>query len=360
MFNLSLKNGLVRNTIWMFLGQGLRLVIQALYFVEIARSLGAANYGAFIGVVALVGIAFPFGALGSGNLLVKNVARDRATFPIYWGRALAVTGASSSLFFVVLATLSHIVLPAAIPLRLVLLVAGADLFGLNIITVCGQAFQAFEQLNWTAVINVLISFTRLIGAVILIRIHAHPSALQWGYVYFLSTAAVAATALAPKPTRQSLLAQRLVMVFFPANALWNRQLVLGPPRQQPRLHVLVLDVMSRFDLAIRLTDLGQHPFLIGDVGFHGVRDQKIRTASRGLRQPGQPFLGFRLQPDAQGRAPCVCHEHILTLHRGSTNSLTTMPCSRTFLAIPKSHRPAVTPAAISHPTKQALSHGILR
>jgi len=196
MFNLSLKNGLVRNTIWMFLGQGLRLVIQALYFVEIARSLGAANYGAFIGVVALVGIAFPFGALGSGNLLVKNVARDRATFPIYWGRALAVTGASSSLFFVVLATLSHIVLPAAIPLRLVLLVAGADLFGLNIITVCGQAFQAFEQLNWTAVINVLISFTRLIGAVILIRIHAHPSALQWGYVYLLSTAAVAATALA--------------------------------------------------------------------------------------------------------------------------------------------------------------------
>ena len=196
MFNVSLQNGLFRNTMWMFLGQGLRLIIQALYFIEIARSLGAANYGAFIGVVALVGIAFPFGALGSGNLLVKNVARDRTHFPAYWGRALATTGASSSVLFALLLALSHFVLPAAIPLRLVMLVGGADLFGLNIITVCGQAFQAFEQLNWTALINVLISATRLIGAVILIRIQGHPSALQWGHVYFFSTAVVAVAALA--------------------------------------------------------------------------------------------------------------------------------------------------------------------
>jgi O-antigen/teichoic acid export membrane protein len=196
MFNISIRSGLVRNTMWMFLGHGLRLIIQALYFIEIARSLGAANYGAFIGVVALVGIAFPFGALGSGNLLVKNVARDRNHFPAYWGRALTVTAASSSILYVALLFVSHVALPGAIPLRLVLLVAGADLFGLNVITICGQAFQAFEQLNWTAVINVLISATRLIGAVILVRIHRHPSALQWGYVYFCSTATVAITALA--------------------------------------------------------------------------------------------------------------------------------------------------------------------
>jgi O-antigen/teichoic acid export membrane protein len=196
MFNGSLKNGLVRNTTWMILGQGLRLVIQALYFVEIARSLGAANYGAFIGVVALVGIAYPFGALGSGNLLVKNVARDRSLYPTYLGRALAITTVTSSILLVVVLLLSHFALPAAIPLLLVLLVAGADLFGLNIITVCSQAFQAFEQLNWTAVINVLISATRLIGALILIGIHRHPSPLQWGYVYFSSTTTVAIFAFA--------------------------------------------------------------------------------------------------------------------------------------------------------------------
>jgi len=192
---LSLKNGLLRNSMWMFIGQGFRLIIQALYFIEIARSLGAANYGAFIGVVAFVGIAYPFGALGSGHLLVKNVARDRNLFPSYWGRALATIGATSSALLFALLILSHFALPPAIPLRLVLLVAGADLFGLNVVTACGQSFQAFERLNWTAAINVLISATRLIGAVILIGIHRHPSAVQWGYVYLCSTTVVSATAL---------------------------------------------------------------------------------------------------------------------------------------------------------------------
>lgn len=186
---------LVRNTAWMLFGQGLRLIIQALYFIEIARSLGAANYGAFIGVVALVGIVFPFGSLGSGNLLIKNVARDESLFPEYWGRALATTVVTSSFLLFVVLFASRFALPGTIPLTLVLLVAGADLFGLNVITICGQAFQAFERLNWTATINAMISAGRLIGAIMLISVHPHPSALQWGYLYFGSTAAVATTSL---------------------------------------------------------------------------------------------------------------------------------------------------------------------
>src|ERR1700733_5717407 len=106
---------LVRNTVWMLIGQGLRLVIQALYFVEIAPLPGATNYGAFIGVVALVGVVFPFGSLGSGNLLIKNVARDKALFPTYWGRALAITAVTSSVLLAVVLLASRFVLPQTIP-----------------------------------------------------------------------------------------------------------------------------------------------------------------------------------------------------------------------------------------------------
>jgi O-antigen/teichoic acid export membrane protein len=188
------KSTVARNTVWMFFGQGLRLAIQAAYFIEIARSLGASNYGAFIGVVALVGIAYPFGALGGGNLLVKNVARDRSLFAAYWGRALVITFACSLVLLAAVLCASHFLLPPSIPLKLVVLVAGADLIGLNVIGICGQAFQAFERLKWTATINVLISASRLTGAVILIGIQAHPSALQWGYVYCCATTAVAIAA----------------------------------------------------------------------------------------------------------------------------------------------------------------------
>jgi O-antigen/teichoic acid export membrane protein len=184
-----------RNTVWMFCGMGLRLVIQAFYFIVIARSLGASGYGAFIGVVALVGIVYPFGDLGSGGLLVKNVSRDQSLFPTYWGSALFITGATSSALYVAVLLLSRFTLPATIPFLLVLLVSGSDLLGLSMITLTGQAFQAFDRLNWTATINVLVSASRLSAALLLVGISRHPSPLQWGYVYFFSTAVVAVLAI---------------------------------------------------------------------------------------------------------------------------------------------------------------------
>src|SRR5580704_11598617 len=115
MFKRYSKSLLARNTLWMVLGQGLRLGISVLYFTVIARSLGTRNYGAFVAVVSLVGIVFPFGAMGSGILLIKHVSRDKSLFGLYWGRALLTTAvASSALSFVALA-LARFVLPAKIP-----------------------------------------------------------------------------------------------------------------------------------------------------------------------------------------------------------------------------------------------------
>lgn len=185
-----LRTKMARNSLWMILGQGLRLVIQALYFIEIAKSLGVRNYGAFIGVVALVGIVYPFGSLGSGNLLVKNVARDHSLFPVWWGRSLAITPVFGSFLSCLVLVFSRFALPAEIPWMLVAMVAVSDVIGLNLITQAGQAFQAFERLKWTAAINILMSAGRLVGAIILVAIHPHPSALEWGYIYFGCTLAV--------------------------------------------------------------------------------------------------------------------------------------------------------------------------
>jgi O-antigen/teichoic acid export membrane protein len=191
---LLFKSALARNTAWMVLGRGLGLIIQAVYFIEIARSLGVRNYGAFVGVVALVGIVWPFASMGGSNLLIKNVSRDKNLFTVYWGRALTTTGLFGSLLVLVVLLLSLFVLPPQIPLLLVILVAASDILALNIVTIASQAFQAFERLDWTAGLGVLMISSRLAGAIILIAIHRHPSALQWGYSYFCSTAAVAVAA----------------------------------------------------------------------------------------------------------------------------------------------------------------------
>ena len=189
------ESRLARNTGWMFVGQGLRFIIQALYFAVIARGLGVASYGVFVGVVALIGILSPFGTLGSGFLIIKNVSRDPKLFAQYWGRALLTTIGSSSTLFLVVLMLARFVLPATIPIELLVCVAASDLFAGSVTLVCWQAFQAFEQLNWTATLNVILSTSRLLGAVILVVFERHPSATQWGAFYFVSTAIAAVIAL---------------------------------------------------------------------------------------------------------------------------------------------------------------------
>jgi len=171
---------LARNTSWMLVGLGLKLVIQAAYFTVIARSLGAEHYGAFVGVVGLVGILSPFGTLGSGNLLVKNVARDPRKFRTNFGLALLTTISVSSILFLLVVLISRYFLPATIPVTLAILVAASDLFGTSITVLCGHAFVAFELLKWTASINTLLSALRLGAALILIALFHNPSALQWG------------------------------------------------------------------------------------------------------------------------------------------------------------------------------------
>ena len=185
-----LRSPLAKNTLWMSAGQGLRLIVQAAFFTVIARSLGTGNYGAFVGVAAFVGIASPFGSLGSGNILIRDVARDPQVFRSAWGRALLQTVLFGSFLCAVICLSSKVALPHTISLRMVLLIALSDIIGLNLALLAAYAFQAFEFLSWTSAIYISMSVSRLIAALLLVWLHPHPSALQWTYAYAGSTAAL--------------------------------------------------------------------------------------------------------------------------------------------------------------------------
>ena len=265
MIATSFKTALARNTAWMVLGQGLRLVIQALYFVEIARSLGVRNYGAFIGVVALVGIVYPFGSLGSGNLLIKNVSRDPKLFSVYWGRALAITAVFGILLFIMVLGLAKLVLPPEIPRLLVALIGASDIFGLNLITQAGQAFQAFERLHWTAAMHVMMSAGRLAGAIVLVAIHTHPSAQEWGYIYCGCSAVVTLLAVLlvsgklGKPTfRWSVLRSEIREGFY-FSASQTAQTVYNDIDKTMLARLSTLEATGVYGAAYRLIDVSFVP-----------------------------------------------------------------------------------------------------
>src|ERR1019366_10785973 len=126
LFTSALSTRLGKNAMWALGGYGLRLFIQAGYFVIIARCLGAGNYGAFIAVTALISAISPFAGLGSGNLLVKNVARDKTLFQAYWGNGLLMTACTGLILLGFVIGLCRIVLPPSIPLIVVVLVGISD------------------------------------------------------------------------------------------------------------------------------------------------------------------------------------------------------------------------------------------
>lgn len=183
------RSDLKKNTLWVMLGNGLKLIIQAAYFIIIARSLGPEQYGAFVAVVAIAAILSPFVGLGTSNLIIRNVVQDQTAFSSSWGNGLFIT-IVSGLCGLALISSCRFLLPRSIPWAILLLVASSDLILGRLTDLCAFAFGAMERFRATAQINVYSSLARLIGLLVLVSIIHHPSAEQWAVVYLAATTVV--------------------------------------------------------------------------------------------------------------------------------------------------------------------------
>lgn len=186
-FDKVLKKSLVKHTIWMLFSNVVSLVINAAYFVLIARSLGTEQYGAFVGITALIAILGPFASCGSGDLIIKNVSINRALFNQYWGNALLITGVSGFLLTVLVMLAAKIILPSTISLLLIFIFALSDLFFAKIISIASQAFIAVGQLKQTAQLTILLRLNRLMAALCLVFFFDTSKLLTWAFLYLVST-----------------------------------------------------------------------------------------------------------------------------------------------------------------------------
>jgi O-antigen/teichoic acid export membrane protein len=84
-----------RNATWILLGQGANVLLQAGYFVLLARLLGVREYGVFAGAFAVVNLITPYSTLGAGMLFMRHVMVDRARAAVYWGNSVAITAVAT-------------------------------------------------------------------------------------------------------------------------------------------------------------------------------------------------------------------------------------------------------------------------
>src|ERR1700678_1262394 len=167
-----------RNAAWIFLGQGANVLLQAGYFVLLARLLGVKEYGVFAGAFAVVNLVTPYSALGAGMLFMRYVTLDRSKAAIYWGNSLAVTAAATVLIAVALFLAGPALTKTHNSLIFVVLVV-ANCFCAQIASLGSLVFQTFEKMQWTAVLGSVANLARLLILIVMRLTLRHATAFQW-------------------------------------------------------------------------------------------------------------------------------------------------------------------------------------
>ncbi len=189
------RRQLARDTLWMLLSKLCRVVIQALYFIIIARTLGAEDYGSFVSVTALGTLAFPFVGLGSEHILIKKVSTDKSLFSLYWGNNLVTLFVSGAFFAAILMLLSPIIFPEDISLLSIFLILIANLIFLSLFDASVKALMSVYKVKKAAQLGVLDTSIKLIAAICLVIFFPQPTVDTWAALFLISSATVSGIAV---------------------------------------------------------------------------------------------------------------------------------------------------------------------
>lgn len=191
-FGELVKAKLASNTGVVAGGNAGRLLLQSALFIIVARMLGTADYGAFISVTALVAIISTFSGLSCEVVLVKNVSRDPALLPAYFGSGLIALAITTPVLVAVSILAVLAISGAHISWLLIVVIAVGDLFFLRVNQLCAACYQALERVKKSAVLNIGFSAFRLLAALLATLSFRDMDVSQWALFY--SGGAVAAAA----------------------------------------------------------------------------------------------------------------------------------------------------------------------
>jgi O-antigen/teichoic acid export membrane protein len=188
------QRSLLRNSLWMFMGQGFSVIAQAIYFIVIARLLGSLEYGLFVGAAASVAMVSQYGSFGSGLLFLRYVSPDRSRFATYWGNILLSTFCFGTILVVGLGAVSPWLLHGT-DARIIVMLAIGDCICSQLTTSISQVFQAFEKMRYTALLNLATTCARMLLAVILLVTLHKADALTWAVTSLAISVVTAAAGL---------------------------------------------------------------------------------------------------------------------------------------------------------------------
>ncbi len=173
-----LKSRIARNAGWVLAGQGLGFLLQAAYFIILARLLGAFEYGVYGGAYALSSLFAPYSSLGTGTVFLRYVSGDRSKLGPYWGNLLVVTVIAGSAFTALVYYVGpHLLNPKSA--ALVLMAALSNCLFAQLTSETARVFQALDNLRTYAALSLLTNLMRTAMAIGMLLILHRATAWQW-------------------------------------------------------------------------------------------------------------------------------------------------------------------------------------
>lgn len=186
-FNDKSQNQLLLAAVGFFKSYLLRLGIQGIYFVILARSFAPEKYGAYVGIVAIVSIFIPFANWGSGEILVQEASRNRELFKDYWGRAILKSLLFGTIFVALILVVYSLVPIQNISIAIVFFIAFANLIFFKIDEVARHALISIGLLDEAAKATIVLSANRFVAAIFFVVFFQDASILGWSILYCIAT-----------------------------------------------------------------------------------------------------------------------------------------------------------------------------
>ena len=172
--------------IWALTGMGGRAFLQGTYFLLLAWALGPAELGRLAVFTAITSMLAPLSGVGCSEVLLKNVARDRASLAHAYGHGCAIIPVSGVFIMVAAGAAGWFLLDLARDWQTLLFLVVVDVLALRYLEVILALTQALEEFKANAYAVLCVSLAKLAGIAALIALPVPRTVASWSVVQMLA------------------------------------------------------------------------------------------------------------------------------------------------------------------------------
>jgi O-antigen/teichoic acid export membrane protein len=255
---------LARSTMIVMAWNAARLLVQFMWIVLLARSLGPSGYGLFSGIAGLAISISGLVGLGLGLRLYRDVARDPKTFGLRWAQSIRMMWASAAALASCFIALGRIIFPDA-PWSLIASIAIAELIATPLVHLAALAYAAQGRMADAASMPVVLALSRLAAVALLPIVIASPQVGDYAALHLVATCTAAVFLLLRlrrqlrPPRATSELEPGAIKEGVTLAGLWATGLAMSGVDKAAVLHAGNADIAGQYTAAHRLTAIATMP-----------------------------------------------------------------------------------------------------